>query len=91
MKIIFLRDDLFTEYDLTVIGEWQAGFTLPDADDQTIVDDVVRYHGTEGAPLTCWSGSGGARPTAGGGSVRWSSSAAAGAGRDTSAPSPGCT
>jgi len=50
LKVIFLRDDLINEYDLTVIEEWQAGFTLPDPDDQTIVDDVVRYHGTEGAP-----------------------------------------
>lgn len=50
LKVIFLRDDLFTEFDLRVIEEWQAGFTLPDPDDQTIVDDVVRYHGTEGAP-----------------------------------------
>lgn len=35
IKIIFLRDDLFTGYDREVIAEWQARFaeTNPDADD----------------------------------------------------------
>jgi hypothetical protein len=35
LKIIFLRDDLFTDYDRRVIAEWQRRFTEtnPDADD----------------------------------------------------------
>jgi hypothetical protein len=35
IKIVFLRDDLFTDYDRQVIAEWQQRFrdTNPDADD----------------------------------------------------------
>lgn len=30
LKLMFLQDELFTEYDLEVIGEWGEGFVLPD-------------------------------------------------------------
>lgn len=49
LKLIFLRDDLFTEYDLEVLGKWAEGFRLvepgevprPDGE-----DDLIRFEST---------------------------------------------
>jgi hypothetical protein len=44
LKLIFLRDDLLTEYDYEVIGQWSQGFTLPPRESWP-VDRDVRYDG----------------------------------------------
>ncbi len=43
LKLLFLQDDLFTQYDYDVIGEWTEGFRLPEGD-----HDVLRYKGNNG-------------------------------------------
>ena len=44
LKIIFLRDDLFTDYDRAVIDSWTTEFIVPpDADKPRADDDPLRY------------------------------------------------
>ncbi len=45
LKIIFLQDELFTQYDYDVIGEWSEGFYLPEHPGS---DGAIRYQGTHG-------------------------------------------
>ena len=45
LKAMFLQDELFTEYDYQVIGEWQEGFHLPEHPGS---DGMKRYVGTHG-------------------------------------------
>lgn len=51
LKLIFLRDDLFTDYDEAVLGQWADGFRLvepdeyPEPDD---VDDILRFESRGG-------------------------------------------
>ena len=45
LKAIFLQDELFTQYDYDVIGEWSQGFALPP---HVGTDGVMRFQGTWG-------------------------------------------
>ncbi len=47
IKVIFGRDDLFTEYDYEVLGDWCGGFELPD---ESELDPAkpLRYRGNRG-------------------------------------------
>lgn len=45
LKIIFLADDLFTDYDYQVIGEWQEGFSLNTTPNS---DGIMMYEGYHG-------------------------------------------
>jgi len=47
LKIIFLQDELFTQFDHDVIGEWTEGFTLGDLSPG---DTTQRYDGDWGIP-----------------------------------------
>jgi hypothetical protein len=45
LKVIFLRDDLFTDYDYQVIDEWSQGFTLNEVPNS---DGIMHYEGYHG-------------------------------------------
>ena len=44
LKVIFLQDELFTDYDYEVLAQWSEGFTLPEIGD----GGDMRYQGTWG-------------------------------------------
>lgn len=45
LKAMFLQDELFTQYDYDVIGEWSEGFSMPEHPGS---DGNMRYQGTWG-------------------------------------------
>lgn len=45
LKMIFLQDELFTDYDYAVIDEWSKGFWLPEHPGN---DGLIRYDGYDG-------------------------------------------
>lgn len=51
LKLIFLQDEMLTQFDHDVIGEWVEGFHEPDPDlaAKAAMDDAIyRYEGTNG-------------------------------------------